>query len=330
MTRKYYDKDADLADLRGQVVAVLGYGNQGRSQALNLRDSGVEVLVGSGQADASEEAARKDGFEVFSFAACADRADILMLLLPDEILPQLYCEHLFPRLRAGQALCFASGYNVYYKAIELPVGVDVVLLAPRMIGRAVRELFVKGGGAPALIAVEQDGSGRARQRVLALAKGIGATRSMALDSSFEEETVVDLLGEQAGGGAMIYFNRLLCEVLIEAGCSPEAALLEVYASGENIAVSEAINQMGLWGQLHLHSHTSQYGHQTRGKRFATEETRELLRTLVKEVRSGAFHREWSAVQKGGMREFKEVWAEGLAHPVIRAEESLYRELGRKG
>ena len=200
MTRKYYDKDADLADLRGQVVAVLGYGNQGRSQALNLRDSGVEVLVGSGQADASEEAARKDGFEVFSFAACADRADILMLLLPDEILPQLYCEHLFPRLRAGQALCFASGYNVYYKAIELPVGVDVVLLAPRMIGRAVRELFVKGGGAPALIAVEQDGSGRARQRVLALAKGIGATRSMALDSSFEEETVVDLLGEQAGGG----------------------------------------------------------------------------------------------------------------------------------
>ena len=252
-----------------------------------------------------------------------------MCLLPDEVFPQLYAEHLLPHLRDNQALCFASGYNVYYKMMELPPSVDVVMLAPRMIGSAVRELFLSGSGAPSLIAVEQDASGQAKQLVLALAKGIGATRTMALDLSFEEETITDLLGEQAVFGSVLYMSRMACEVLIEAGCSPETALLEVYASGENIAVSGAINKLGLWNQLRLHSHTSQYGHQTRGRLLVTEETREVLRQLVQDIRDGTFQKEWSKVQAGGMKDFDRVWDENLEHPVMQIEDELYRALGRR-
>lgn len=329
MSKKYYDQDADLKCLEPKITAVLGYGNQGRSQALNLRDSGLRVIVGSGRSDESEAQARDDGFDVFSFADCARQADILMLLLPDEVFPRLYGEHLSSNLKSGHVLCFASGYNVYYKLIEYPDTIDVVLLAPRMIGKAVRNLYLDGSGAPSLIAVEQDSSGHAKDTVLALAKGIGATRTMALDSSFEEETIIDLLGEQACGGSMLYFSRMVCEVMIEAGCSPEAALLEVYASGENVAVAKAVNELGLWNQLRLHSHTSQYGHQTRGKALVTEETRKVLRGLVDDLRSGAFQKEWSGVQAGGMKKFDEIWKEGLNHPIMKVEDELYRALGRR-
>ena len=328
-SKKYYENDADLHNLDGKTVAVLGYGNQGRSQALNLRDSGVKVIVGSDRADEGEANAQKDGFEIFSFTDCVTNADVLMLLLPDEIFPQLYAKHLQDHLRAGHVLSFASGYNVYYKLFEIPDFVDVVLLAPRMIGVAVRDMFVEGTGAPSLIAVEQDASGSARSIVLALAKGIGSTRTMALDSSFEEETIIDLMGEQASGGSMIYFARMLCEVMIEAGCSPEAALLEVYASGENIAVCKAINKLGLWKQLRLHSHTSQYGHQTRGKVLVTEETRTVLRSMVDDIRSGDFQKEWSSVQANDMNEFNDVWDENLGHRLMKVEDDLYKALGRK-
>lgn len=329
MPKKYYEKDADIGYLENKTIAILGYGNQGRSQALNLRDSGVSVVVGSGRADESEASAREDLFEILSFDNCAKQADVLMLLLPDEVLPMLYRQHLLPYLRAGQVLCFASGYNIYYRLIDIPKAIDVVLLAPRMIGKAVRDLFVQGSGAPSLIAVDQDESGHAKEIVLALAKGIGSTRTVVLDSSFEEETIVDLMGEQAVGGSMIYFARMLCEVLIEAGCSPEAALLEVYASGENIAVAEAINALGLWNQLRLHSHTSQYGHQTRGKLLVPEECRGVLRRMVKDIRSGAFQREWSRIQAAGMKEFDEVWDENLRHPIMKDEDELYRALRRR-
>lgn len=329
MQRKYYDNEADLKHLDGKTVAVIGYGNQGRSQALNLRDSGVNVIVGSEIADEGEKNARADGFGVYSFTECAQKADVLMMLLPDEIFPQLYNKHFKSYLRDGQVLNFASGYNVYYKLFEIPEGVDIVLLAPRMIGKAVRDMFVSGSGAPSLIAVEQDASGNALNIVLALAKGIGSTRTMALNSSFEEETIIDLMGEQAGGGSMIYFARMLCEVLIEAGCSPEAVLLEVYASGENVAVGKAVNELGLWSQLRLHSHTSQYGHQTRGKLLVTEETRKVLQGFVEEIRNGAFQKEWSGVQADGMKEFDKLWRENLEHSIMKTEDELYRALGRR-
>jgi len=328
-TKKYFDKDADLKYLDGKTVAVFGYGNQGRSQALNLRDSGVKVIVGSLRADEGEKNAREDGFDIFNFIDCTRKADILMMLLPDEIFPQLYKEHIFPHLKEDHVLCFASGYNVYYKLFEIPEAVDVVLLAPRMIGKAVRDMFVEGSGAPSLIAVEQNASGQAKEIVLALAKGIGSTRTMALESSFEEETIVDLVGEQACGGSMLYFSRLVCEILIEAGCSPEAALLEVYASGENIAVCKAVNEVGLWNQLKYHSHTSQYGHQSRGKKLVPEETRKILRGFVDDIRSGAFQKEWSRIQKNGLKELDNLYEENFKHPIMKAEDELYRALGRR-
>ena len=329
MSKKYYEKDADLKYLANKTIAILGYGNQGRSQALNLRDSGTEVIIGSGRADKDEDKAREDGFEVFSLADCTKKADILMCLLPDEIFPQIYGEHMQPYLKDGQVLCFASGYNIFYKLLDIPEFIDVVLLAPRMIGEAVRDLFVEGSGAPSLVAVDQDASGEALQIVLALAKGIGSTRTTALESSFEEETIIDLMGEQASGGSMIYFSRMLCEVLIEAGCSPEAALLEVYASGENVAVAKAVNKLGLWNQLRLHSHTSQYGHQTRGKSLVTEETRDVLRGFVKDIRSGKFQKEWSEVQANEMKKFDRLWNENLEHPLMNIEVELYKALGRR-
>jgi len=329
MVKKYYEKDSDLRYLDNKTVAVLGYGNQGRAQALNLRDSGVKVIVGSGRDDKSESLARRDKFDVLDFAECGEQADILMLLLPDEVFPQLYREYLKVHLHSGQVLCFASGYNVYYKLIDIPEAVDVVLLAPRMIGKAVRDMYTEGSGAPSLIAVEQDFSGEARHIVLALAKGIGSTRTMVLDSTFEEETVIDLMGEQGVGGSMIYFARMLCEVLIEAGCSPEAALLEVYASGENIAVAKAVNEYGLWNQLRLHSHTSQYGHQTRGTWLVPEETRTVLRKMVEDIHTGSFQKEWAGVQADGMKEFERTWEKNLDHPIMKMEDDLYRELGRR-
>lgn len=329
MTRKYFDHDADLGFLTDKVVSILGYGNQGSSQAMNLRDSGINVIVGSNLHDESEARAKRDGFRVASFEECVLQADVLMLLLPDEILPRIFHDVIQSRLRPRHVLCFASGYNVYYKLITLPAFVDVVMLAPRMIGRAVRELFLQGSGAPALVAVGQDASGQAHQIVLALAKGIGVTRTLALESSFEEETIADLLGEQAACGAMLFLSRMVCEVLMEAGCSPEAALLEVYASGENIAIAKAINELGLWNQLRLHSRTSQYGHQTRGPRLVTEETRDNLRQLVSEIKDGTFQREWTRIQAEGMRDFDAVWEDNLQHPILAYEDQLYRILGRR-
>ena len=327
MSKKYYDKDADCHHLDGKIIAIMGYGNQGRSQALNLRDSGANVIVGSPRSDESEKRAIEEGFSVMPLDECTDKADILLLLLPDEIFPQIYEEKIKSHLEPGMVLCFASGYNVYYKQLDLPDTVDVILLAPRMIGKAVRDLFVEGDGAPALVAVEQDASGKAQDIVLALAKGIGATRVMALESSFEEETIVDLVGEQTGG-SKLFFIQMVYEVLLEAGCSPEAALLELYASGENIAVAKSTVELGLWEQLHLHSHTSQYGHQTRGKMLVSEGTREILRKFVDDIRSGAFQKEWSKVQADGMKEFDRLWKENLENPMLEEERKLYRRLGR--
>ena len=329
MGKVYRDGAGDLRYLAGKKVAVLGYGNQGRSQALNLRDSGVEVAVGSGRKDDSERQAVEDGFGILSFEDCARTCDILMLLLPDELLPQIYEDQIRPHLRPGQVLCFASGYNVCYKLIDIPEVVDVILLAPRMIGREVRDLFVQGSGAPVLVGVEQDASGEAESIMLAMAKAIGATRTIAVESNCEEETLIDLMGEQAIGGSMLYFTRMVYEVLTEAGCSPEATLLELYASGENIAVAKAIVEEGLWKQLKFHSHTSQYGHQKVGKQLVGEQTRDKLKEMLSSIRNGDFQREWTNVQKEGMRDFESIWQGNLAHPMLKEEDRLYKLLGRR-
>jgi ketol-acid reductoisomerase len=254
-TTVYTDADADLSHLEGRTVAIVGYGNQGRAQALSLRDSGVENVVVGNRADASRDRAEDDGFFVCTMAEAADCADVVFLLVPDEVQPEVYRESIEPGLDSGDVLNFASGYNITYGFIEPPADVDVVMVAPRMIGTTVRELYEEGNGAPALLAVEQDASGEATEVALALAGGIGCTRAVVTDSDFESETVTDPMTEQAL--LPVFVSALRAKY--ETGVAPETVLMEQYLSREISHIWEQAATQGPIEQLTLHSQTSQYG-----------------------------------------------------------------------
>src|SRR5579872_3480588 len=290
MARAYFDSDADLSLLAGRTVGIIGYGNQGRAQALNLRDSGVAVIVGN-QRDASFDRAQADGFTVYDVAEASAHADVLALLVPDEVMPGIFRTEIMPRLRTDDLLILASGYNLFYGAITPPPMVDVAMVAPRMIGTGVRETFVRGEGFPSLLSVEQDHSGHALEGALAFAKGIGSTRAGVFLSSAEEETVCDLFNEHFG---YLYELRRAYEVLTEAGYSPEAALLEFYVSGEEMELARAHAYMGLFHQLVLHSQTSQYGQLVTARLSPEQEAAEKgrLRGMIDHIRSGRFAKDW--------------------------------------
>lgn len=327
MARSYFDADADLSHLAGRTVGIIGYGNQGRAQALNLRDSGVAVIIGN-QRDSSFERAVADGFMAYEVAEAAAHADVLVLLIPDEVMPGLFRAAIEPHLRADVMIIFASGYNLYYGLLPLPSFVDVAMVAPRMIGTGVRETYVRGEGFPSLLSVEQDHSGHAFDVALAYAKGIGSTRAGVFQSSAEEETVCDLFNEHFG---YVYELRRAYEVLTEAGYSPEAALLEFYVSGEEMELARAHAYMGLFHQLVLHSKTSQYGQLVTARLSPEIERAEKvrLRAIIDNIRSGRFAREWALEQQAGLPAFRRAEHEGLAHPMIAEEGSLFRRLGRR-
>lgn len=326
MAQMYFDNDADLAHVADQVVCIVGYGNQGRSQALNLRDSGVEVIVGS-QRDRSYEQAASDGFEVESVAAAAAGADVIFLLVPDEVMPEVFTTEIEPQLQPGNMLVFASGYNIAFDLITPQNDVDVVMIAPRMIGSGVRDTFLSGDGFPSLIAVHQSATDTALQRTLALCKGIGSTQMGVIVSSFLEEATVDLFAEQVG---FLYAVRRYCEVLVEAGCSPEVAMLEFYASGEGIATARAYRDIGLWDQITLHSRTSQYGQEVTARLTPDEEVKERakLRAVIDHIQDGSFAAEWSAEQRADFPEWSRIQQLNLDHPMRHAERRLYKILGR--
>ena len=321
MATIYRDADADVGVLDGRTVAVVGYGNQGRAQALNLRDSGVTVVVGNGEDDYAARA-RDDGLDVLAIADAARAGDVILLLLPDEVQPPVFDEQIAPGLEAGNALCFASGYNVHYRRIVAPDGVDVILVAPRMIGQAVRSLYQHQAGFPCLVAAERDATGRAMATALALAKGIGATRLGAFASSFEEETLIDLYAEQMLWPAIVKLCLLYFEKLTAAGCDPEVVTTELYLSGEFVEIARAMIREGFFGQLQLHSHTSQYGQLSRADRMAPPAVREAADAALEEIRSGAFAREWAAEQDAGLPALKRLHAEALAHPMHASEQKL--------
>ena len=328
MAEWYFDKDADLKAIENKTVGIFGYGNQGQSQALNLRDCGQRVIVGSRE-DNSHALAQKDGFDVFPLSQAAAEADILFLLVPDEVMPAIFDEHIAGNLSAGDVLVFASGYNIHFGHIQPPDSVDVVMIAPRMIGKGVRDTFVSGEGFPSLIAVQQDASGEALNRTLALSKGIGSTKMGVIMSSFEEETIVDLFSEQTG---WLYSIRRAFDALVEAGCTPETVLLELYASGEGLEIHRALRDIGLWKQLPLHSRTSQYGQEVTSRLSAESEeaARNQLRDVINHIRSGAFDKEWQAEQNNDFTEFDAVRHQNMEHPIIKTERDLYRILGRQG
>lgn len=333
MAKFFMAADADPALLKDKTIAVIGYGNQGRAQAVNLRRSGHQVIVGN-QEDESWRQAREDGFETLAMDAAAARADVVMLLLPDEVAPATYTELIAPHLARGdgsKTLVFASGYNITYKFIAPPRETDVVLVAPRMIGQGVLELPARGEGFPVLVGVSQDPSGHALKTALAIAHGIGAflPHGAVVESSFEEETLVDLFSEHTWAGAMLFLLDRAFKLLVEAGVSKEVALLELYASGELGEIGRAMATLGVWNQLKLHSHTSQFGQLTHGAHFIGADSEALMRKAIDEIRDGTFAKRWAAEQAAGSPLYHRLLGERLSSPIATAEHELFIRLGRR-
>ncbi|MDD7933710.1 NAD(P)-binding domain-containing protein [Actinomycetospora straminea] len=317
---------ADLAALSGRTIAVLGFGNQGAAQAANLRDSGHTPLVGNRE-DSYVAGAREEGFDVRSIADAAAAADIALLLVPDEVQPGLVRDEVAPGLRAGDTLVVASGYNWHFGLLEVPDGVDVVMVAPRMIGAAVRDRYVDRHGFPCFVSVERDATGHAWDTTLAVARAIGGTLGGAIVSSAREEAALDLFSEQAVWPAILDVVRTAHRVAVEAGFSEEAVLNELYLSAEPAEVFAHVAREGLFGQLGLHSRTSQYG-QLRSL-AALDEQGELAarfaRVMHDDILSGAFARDWSRPEAG--ERLEALHREAAASPIATAEAEVRARLG---
>ena len=300
MARIYKDNDADLSVIKGKVVAVLGYGIQGRAWALNMRDSGVKVIVGV-RPGRSFDMARQEGFEVYSVGDAVKRADIIAVLLPDMVQPSVWESEIAPNLRRGMTVVFAHGFNIRFGLIKPPSDVDVVLIAPKAPGKAVRDEFVKGWGVPALVAVHQDFTGSALRTALAIAKANGFTRVGVIETTFAEETETDLIGEQnVLVGGLLQLLRYGFEVMVELGYQPEVAYFE--AINEAKLIMDLIWERGLTGMLLGVSETARYGGLTVGPYVINEDVKRRMREAAERVRSGEFAKEWvSEYQKGAPR-----------------------------
>ena len=318
MMRLYKDEDASLAPLAGKTVAVLGYGNQGQAQALNLRDSGVTVIVGN-RDDLYWERAIADGFTPMSILEAATAGDILLVLTTDESQPLIWAEQILPGLRAGKTVVWSSGYNVGFDLITPPPDVDVIMVAPRMIGATVRELYVRGSGALAQIAVQQDASGQAWDTMLALCKGMGLTRGGVFESSFREEAELDLFAEQVVWAGLEAWFVECFELGVEHGFAPELMVMELYASGETAEIFAKMTKNGFFRQMAYHSTTSQYGTLSRGPSLINAAMRARAREILRGIHDGSFVQEWRDEQAGGSAHLAALRAQALAHPMSQAE-----------
>ncbi len=324
----FYDADANLGGLEGRTVAVIGYGIQGRAQALNMRDSGVENVVVGSVRDESWEEAEEDGFSPVPIREAVEEANISFMLVPDEVAPGVYEEHVEPALGPGKTLNFASGYNIAFGHIRPPEEVDVIMVAPRMIGSALRSLYLEGKGAPCFVDVHQDASGRAWEDCLALARAIGCTRAGALRVSMEHETWMDLLAEQGIWPLIMGVFLSAYELQVEAGIPPEAVLLEMYVSKEPAEIMERVAEVGLFGQLGLHSRTSRYGQVTRLEELDRSSIQAFLREALEErIRTGRFDREWTEAQESEEPILESLIAKANDHPIVETENRLREALG---
>jgi ketol-acid reductoisomerase len=316
----YYDKDADLSIVQSKRLAFIGYGNQGAAQSQNLRDNGVsEILIGNRE-DEYKVAALANGFQVVPIPEATAWGDTVFLLIPDEDQPQVFREQIAPYLRAGTTLVVASGYNVAFQLFDLPDFIDVIMVAPRMIGAGVRERYLRGEPYPCFVSVERDVSGNAFKLALSIARGIGATRGGAILSSAREEAALDLFSEQAIWPVILVAFRTAYQVLHEAGFSDAAILYEMYLSKEPAEVFDRIADQGLFGQLTLHSHTSQFG-QLRAS-LADDGSwlyERFKHVLQDDILSGRFAREWSDIQAKGLEHLEQMRAEALASSLAQAE-----------
>lgn len=321
MTRLYGEQDVNPDILRGQPIAFLGYGSQGRAQALNLRDSGFDVRIGVRPGGKSALQAAEDGFEVRSFEDAVAGARVIGFFVPDTEQAKLYRDVVEPRLQAGQLLMFAHGFNVHYGQIKPPEGIDVALVAPKSPGRLVRRQYQEGRGVPCLIAVHQDATGTARQRALGWAWGIGSARAGVLETSFGEETETDLFGEQAvlcGGATEMIAAGF--DTLVDAGYQPELAYFEVLH--ELKLIVDLLYEGGFAKMHEFVSDTAKWGDLTRGPRVVDAGTRARMKEILDEIRSGEFAREWIAESAAGKPTYNALLAKDLAHPIENVGRNL--------
>ncbi|HXW08489.1 MAG TPA: ketol-acid reductoisomerase [Vicinamibacterales bacterium] len=318
MATIYYDKDADLSLIRSKKVAVLGYGSQGHAHALNLRDSGVTVRIGLHPGSHSRDKAAAAGLTVSTPAEAAAWADVIVVLVPDTVQPALYREAIAPNLTPGKSLMFAHGFNIRFGTIQPPSGVDVWMIAPKSPGHRVRELFVEGGGTPALLAVHQDATGQAKAIALSYASAIGVGRAGVVETTFSEETETDLFGEQAvlcgGVSALI---KAGFDTLVEAGYQPEIAYFECLH--ELKLIVDLIYQGGLSYMRYSVSDTAEHGDYTGGPQVITDETRQAMRRMLEDVRNGNYARSWIAENEAGRPNFNAMRA--------REQQQLIEQVG---
>ena len=317
----FYDDDADLSALDGKTVAILGFGSQGHAHALNLRDSGVDVVVGLREGSASAGKARDQGLEVLSVADAASRADVVMVLLPDEKQAEVWEREISDGIAAGNLLMFAHGFSIHFEQIVAPPEVDVAMVAPKGPGHLVRRQFVDGEGVPGLLAVHQDFTGNAKALALAYAKGIGCTRGGVIETSFREETETDLFGEQAVlCGGVSELVRAGYETLVEAGYDPRLAYFECLH--ELKLIVDLIYEKGITGMRYSISNTAEYGDLTRGSRVISQETRDEMKRILGEIQSGEFAREWIAENRAGQENFQRMREEQSNHQIEREGREL--------
>ena len=314
MATIYYEKDSDIGLLNNKTIAIIGYGSQGHAHAQNLRDSGVNVIVGAAPGRPGWDKAKEAGFDVRTSTEASKAADIIMMLVPDVMQSKLYATDIAQNLRPGKMLMFAHGFNIHYGQITPPENIDVTMIAPKAPGHMVRQVYTEGAGTPALIAVHQDATGKAKGLALAYAAGIGCARAGVLETTFAEETETDLFGEQAvlcgGASALI---KAGFETLVEAGYQPEVAYFECLH--ELKLIVDLIYQGGLNWMRWSVSDTAEYGDYTRGPRIITEETKEEMWRILTEIQEGSFAREWILENQAGRPMFNSLRRIENEHPI---------------
>ena len=314
MTTMFYDRDADVSLIQAKRVAILGFGSQGHAHALNLHDSGVQVRVGLPERSLSRAKARSAGLTVCTPAEACGWADVIVVLIPDTAQPSLYTRDIAPSLTPGKLLMFAHGFNIRFGTIAPPSGVDVAMVAPKSPGHRVRELYIEGGGTPALLAVHQDATGHARALALSYAKAIGTTRAGVIETTFAEETETDLFGEQAvlcGGVSALV--KAGFDTLVDAGYQPEVAYFECLH--ELKLIVDLMYRGGLNYMRYSVSDTAEHGDYTGGPRIITDETRETMRRMLEEIRNGTYARSWIAENEQGRPRFTETRAREQEHAI---------------
>jgi len=321
MAKIYYDKDADLGILKGKMIAIIGYGIQGRAQGLNLRDSGLSIIVSEMKGTPNYDQALKDGFKPVSAAEAAKQADIIQILTQDHVQAKVYKSDIEPNLKTGKALLFSHGFNIHFGQIVPPKNVDVIMVAPKGPGALVRRMYEEKKGVPCLIAVFQNSTGKAFEVGLAYAKGIGGTRAGVIETTFKEETETDLFGEQSVlCGGVTELVKAGFDTLVDAGYQPEIAYFECLH--ELKLITDLIYQMGIQGMRKRVSDTAKYGDLTRGSRVITPDTRKEMKKILKEVQSGKFAKEWIKENEKGRPVFNELMKRDDSHLIEKVGRQL--------